>query len=422
MKFESKDYTSYTINLAKLNKFKTIDLYLIIREPIKKEEITIRKILFAVLTHNSKKYYNPKDITIKLEDLYSARIFDSTYRDGRFINTEIFLSGLEDKYTEENNYERIIELLSEILFNPKVENDSFDDEIINLYKERLKNNILELKENPKVYASIKSFELHNKSSVTSYRLDGYIEDLDKIDGKSLYKYYKKVLKTNLFDFYVVGNTNFSYISPLIKKYFSKINIISKKNTNILVKDKTLNRLTTYKESLDFEQSILYLFYKFDNIRPNDRFFKAKIASLLLNGPSGLLFSDIREKHSLCYYIGAEYDYFDNILVITAYISKDNKDKVIKLIKDNIKKLTKLKFNEDLLEAKKDSVINFYENYDLSSYRLKNYMYDTYTLNLMNKDEIITNIKKVNKNDIAKITKKLKLETIYYLEGVKNEEE
>ena len=221
MNFESKDYTSYTINLAKLKKFKTIDLYLIIREPIKKDEITIRKILFAVLTHNSKKYINPKDISIKLEDLYSAKISDATYRDGRFINTEFFLSGLEDKYTEENNYEQIIELLSEILFNPNIEKESFNEDIINLYKERLKNNILELKENPKVYASLRSFELHNPSSVTSYRLDGYIEDLEKINGKTLYKYYKKMLKTNLFDFYVIGNTNFSYISPLIKKYFSK---------------------------------------------------------------------------------------------------------------------------------------------------------------------------------------------------------
>ena len=67
MKFETKDYNSYTINLCNIKKFKTIELWLNIKTPIKKEEITIRKILFSVLFHSTKEYSSPKEISIKLE-------------------------------------------------------------------------------------------------------------------------------------------------------------------------------------------------------------------------------------------------------------------------------------------------------------------------------------------------------------------
>ena len=212
MKYEIKDYNSYTVNLWNIKRFKNIDIVLQIRENIKKEEITIRKILFNVLFHSSSNYKSPKELTIKLEDLYSAIIDTRTYRTGNFICTELIISALEDKYTEENNYNKVIELLSELLFNPKIENNSFDDKIVDLYKEKVRNQITTIKDFPNQYASYKGNLLHDPNSVTSYTMYGYLEDLDNINGKTLFEYYKKVLKTNLFDFYVIGNITMNKIS------------------------------------------------------------------------------------------------------------------------------------------------------------------------------------------------------------------
>ncbi len=422
MKFESKDYNSYTINLCNIKKFKTIELFLNIKTPIKKEEITIRKLLFSVLFHSCKEYPTPKEISIKLEDLYSAGLSESVYRDGRFLVTEASISSLEDKYTEENNFEEAVHLLSEILLNPKIENDSFDDKIVDLYKTRFKASIENITENPGRYAAIRGLEEHNKNSITSYRMDGYIEDLDKIDGKSLYKYYKKIFKTNLFDFYVVGNITLNKVSSIIKKYFNKIDIISKKNTNIFLNDKLLKKVNTTKEQLDYEQSVLRMYYKFDKSSKNDRLFTNRVLSLILGNIPSLLFEKVREKHSLCYSISCRYSYYDNILVIMTNISKENYERVKKLIRETIKDVTRQNFSNKLLEDKKNLIINYFENIDSNPYQLKNYMLDTYTLELMDKDQMIENIKKVSKNDIVKAAKKLKLESIYFLEGVKNDKE
>ena len=420
MKFETKDYNSYTINLCNIKKFKTIELWLNIKTPIKKEEITIRKILFSVLFHSTQEYSSPKEISIKLEDLYSSYITESVYREGKFLLTEVLLSCLEDKYTEENNFEEAIKLLSEILFNPKIENESFDEKIVNLYKERLKTSIENIKEVPARYAHTRGLEEHDKNSITSYRMIGYIEDLDNIDGKTLYKYYKKIIKTNLFDFYVIGNITFNKLSPIIKKYFNKIDIISRKNTNVFLNDKIIKKAKTTKESIAFEQSILKMYFKFDKVTKHERLFYIKILSLILGNVPGLLFDKVREKHSLCYSISGRYSYYDNILCITTNISKENYEKVRKLINETIKDITKQKFSNEILEDKKNLAINFYENLDSSSQNLKSYMVETYTLELMDKDEIIKNIKKITKNDIVKVAKKIKLESVYFLEGVKDE--
>ena len=46
------------------------------------------------------------------------------------------------------------------------------------------------------------------------------------------------------------------------------------------------------------------------------------------------------------------------------------------------------------------------------------MIDAFTLEEFTKEEMIDNIKKVTKNDIIKVSKKLKLESVYFLEGDK----
>lgn len=420
MKFETKDYNSYTINLCNINKWKTIEFYLNIKTPIKKEEITIRKILFSVLFHSCKEYPNPKEISIKLEDLYSSVVSDSTYRDGRFLITELYASTLEDKYTEENNFEETIKLLSEILFNPKVENSSFDDQVVNIYKERLKLSLESVKEQPGRYASIRGLEEHDKTSITSYRMDGSLEDLESIDGKSLYKYYKKIFKTNLFDFYIVGNINMNKTSSIIKKYFNKIDIISRKNNNVYLNDKIIKKTKITKEKIDFEQSTLKMYYKFDKLTKKERLYIAKIFSLILGSTPSLLFDKVREKHSLCYSIGCRYSFYDNLLVVSTSISKDKYEKAKKLIRETIKDVVRQNFSNKILEDKKTFAINMFENIDTNQASLKSYMVDAFTLELYNKDEMIENIKKVTKNDIVKVSKKLRLESIYFLEGDKND--
>ena len=56
MEYTKKDFGAYKLHLIKTDKFKTIEVRLAFRSPIKKEEITLRNILIDMFVLSSKKY------------------------------------------------------------------------------------------------------------------------------------------------------------------------------------------------------------------------------------------------------------------------------------------------------------------------------------------------------------------------------
>ena len=132
MKYTKKDLASYNLHLINTDKFKTITMKVVFSSPIKKEEITMRNVLSDILLQSSKKYESRRELTIKAEDLYAADIYNNTQRLGNYILTSMNLQVLNDKYTEEGNFEKAVKFLSEIIFNPDIENNSFKEDKLDL--------------------------------------------------------------------------------------------------------------------------------------------------------------------------------------------------------------------------------------------------------------------------------------------------
>ena len=89
MEYTKKDFGAY--------KFKTIEVRLAFRSPIKKEEITLRNILIDMFVLSSKKYNSKRSLTIKAQDLYALDIRTNNSRLGNYINTDIYMTVLNDK-------------------------------------------------------------------------------------------------------------------------------------------------------------------------------------------------------------------------------------------------------------------------------------------------------------------------------------
>ena len=104
MEYINKDLGSYHLHLIKTDKFKTVNVRISFRSPIIKEEITIRNVLCDMFLQSSSKYPSKRDLTIAAQDLYAADIQTNNTRLGNYNNLDIYLSVLNDKYTEEGNF------------------------------------------------------------------------------------------------------------------------------------------------------------------------------------------------------------------------------------------------------------------------------------------------------------------------------
>ncbi len=423
MKYTKKDLGSFGLHLINTDKFKTTTVKVIFHTPIHKEEITKRALLADVLLQSTEKYNSKRNLTIKAEDLYSAEVGTSNQRIGNYIFTSFTLQTLNDEYTEEGNVEKSIEFLSEIIFHPDVEKKAFKKDKLDLAKYNTVVSISSVKEDATNYSLIRMTEAYDKESPISYRMTGYLEDLEQITEKNLYETYCNMIENDYADIFVVGNYNNKVITSLIKKYFKFKKIKKAKESYYLNPKKPRKRRLFAKETINNTQSKLAIACPISKMTDYERNYSLVLANLIFGGVSdSKLFKEVREKNSLCYTIYSLINKLDNLLVIMAGIDKINFNKTVELITHNLNEMKKGHFTKEDVEVAKEmyhtslEAIEENENAIISEFLFEE------ILGLDPIPQRIEKMSKVKKQDITKVCKKITMDTVFLLEGVKNEED
>ena len=423
MEYIKKDLGSYKLHLIKTDKFKSITVKVSFHRVIKKNEITIRNILSDMFMQSSKKYNSKRELTIKAQDLYAAGLRTTNSRLGNYINTDFYLTVLNDKYTEDGNFASSLEFLSEIIFNPDVEDGKFNEEKLDIVKSTCRSALNSIKEDASNYSLIRMAEAFGEGEPISYRMMGYLEDLDNITGTSLYEFYLDMIKNDFVDIFVIGDVDIKEATDLIKMYF-KFDILKKLKMPFMVDEKKPRRSKlVFNEKIDSTQSKLAIGCRINGLSEYERNYPLTLFNVIFGGCSdSKLFKEVREENSLCYTIYSITNKLDNVLLIRAGIDKENYKKTVSLIEKNLKDMCNGKFDEtDILMAKEYYNTALEEIEDSQSKIINNYL----MMELINTDDIDVKrekMSKVTKSEIVKVAKKVTIDTIFCLEGVRNEED
>ena len=409
------------LHLIKTKKFRSINIKILLKDEIRKNEITKRNLLTDYLVATTKKYPTRKKLNLKIQDLYSLYIGSFNNRIGNMLVTRFNMSLLNPKYTENGMLEESLDLLHEIIFEPNIKNKKFDKEIFDALKKDLESEIKTVKENTRLYSNVRMLE--NMGSLPySYRGFGYLEDLDTIDNQNLYIYYKEFINKCDVDIYVIGDFNETEMIKLIKE---KINFetFKKPKCNInIYHDKILKKPKVIIETEKNNQSKLSIGCKLMNLNEFERKYVINLYNMILGGGFNSKFMQIiREKKSLCYYISSNVNKADNLLIISSGISQENFNDIVKNIKKIMKNIDSMVTDEDLENVKMEYLSILEETQDNMDSIVEN-MVAMDLLNLDDLDKRREEIKKVTLQDIKKISSKVYLDTIYLLRGDLNEKE
>ncbi|MBQ2640073.1 MAG: insulinase family protein [Bacilli bacterium] len=421
MKYIRKNFRTYKLHIIKTKKFKTITIRINFRSPIIKEEITIRNILSEMFTQSSKNYKTKRDLTINAQDLYSVGITTSNTRLGNYINLNFFMNVLNDKYTEKDNFKKSFNFFTDVIFNPDVDNEKFNKEKLDIVKDLCRKSLLSIKEDPAGYSVIRMFEALDKKSPISYRMMGYLEDLDKINEKNLYQYYQKVLKNDLVDIFVIGDVDEEEIIKLVKEKMTFKTLKKERMPYILDEVKPRNKIKKTKETINNNQSKLVIGCRTFNMNEYEKNYVLSLFNVIFGGSSdSKLFKEVREENSLCYTIHSVPNKLDNLLIIRVGIDKENYEKTVSLINKILISMRKGKFSEEDITIAKEYYKTALDDIEENEYRLIDNYFMMELINTDSLDEKRKNIDKVNKSDIIKVAKKIKIDTIFLLEGDINE--
>lgn len=417
MQVINKDLGSYNLHFIKTDIFKTITMKVIFHTPIIKEDITKRNILSDILLQSTKEYKTRRDLTIKSEDLYAADIYTSNQRVGNYIMTSFILQTLNDKYTEENNFEESIKFLHEIIFNPDVEEERFKEDKLELVKSNATLALNSIKEDAANYSLIRMSEAYDKTSPISYRMTGYLEDLDKITEENLYEYYERMLDNDYVDIFILGDINEKELLPIIKKYFKFKKVKKRKASYYLPNKKPRKRRLFAKETTKNSQSKIAIACPITKMTDYEKNYSLLLANIILGGTGdSKLFKEVREENSLCYTIRSNYNRLDNLMVINAGIDNVNFDKAVELITKNVQDMKKGKFTDSDINVAKEFYKTSAESLMESPSRIINEVLTEEILGVEPLSERVRKIEKVTKKDIIRACKKINMDTVFLLEG------
>lgn len=421
MNYEKYSYGAYNLHIINTNKFKTIKVTVNFRTKSLENEITIRNILKMILLNSCKDYPKEKDLIIESENLYDLKVSSLSSRVGNYSILSFNLEFLNEKYTEKNMNEYSLDFFMNLLFKPNVQDNKFDQTSFNVVTNVLRKSINSIKDNKTKYSIIKVLEVMNHNMPYSFNPFGKIEELDSITPESLYEYYKKVLTNDLVDILVVGEVD----SERIREYFTnnfKVNTYKKVKNDILLPN-ILPRKKVKKiiEKDNVNQSKLAIGLRISNMTDYERKYVLRVYNEILGGGgNSMLFNTIREKHSLAYYINSFSQFYDNIAIIYVGVNSSKINMAIKLIKDTLNKMGKGIFSDEDLNNAIQTIISAIEvSEDSNTGIINNY----YAQSLVNADNLDIKIKKysnITKEDVVNIAKKIKMDTIYILEGDINE--
>ena len=172
------------------------------------------------------------------------------------------------------------------------------------------------------------------------------------------------------------------------------------------------------EVREVNQSVLQLGYSF----PTRYGYKDYFTLLVFNGLFGgfvhsRLFTEVREKEGLAYTIGSHFDIFTGLLNVYAGIDKKNRNRAMQLINKQFSTIKVGRFSEALLkQTKKMLQVNLRLAGDSPEVLIERSYNGQYLKNHYSVDDMIDNIDKVSKADVMQLTRKIKLQALYFLEG------
>ena len=420
MNYIKKSLGAYNLHVIKTDLYKTITVKVFFREVVKKENITKRNFLSRLMMLGTKDYPTKVELTKKEQDLYAVNISGTNRRIGNYLDTGLSLRVLNDKYTEVGNFENCIDLLNSIIFNPKVINNKFSLEDFNTVYEEYKADLTSLIENKMNYSLVRGLELTSKDTPIGYRSIGYLEDLEKITPENLYDYYLEVINHNFVDIFILGDVDLEYITNLFREKFP-INTFKKAPQKALLEELKVSKVKTIKESLKAEQDNLVITLNLNNLTEYERNYPLSLFNAILGGGSeSLLFREIREKNSLAYYISSVPNKLDNLIIIRGGVTKGKSNAAIGIIKKILKDLALGKIDDEMITKAKEYYTSALDDVIESTFQI---IESYYMIELLGVDDIETKRKKmlkVTKEEIVAVANKIKMNTIYILEGSDND--
>lgn len=372
-------------------------------------------VLASYLTHCTEKFPSLHLLNERLELLYGAALSCSTAKVGEGFRVSFQVTCLNDRYAldGERISEAVLNLLLDLLLCPYLENGTFAKNQT-ATEIRLCIEDLESEMNDKrAYALRRMIETMCQDEPYGIRTDALLKEVRALTPDDLLHAWKQLLREAHICVCAAGDIAFDALEENLKARFAEIPRQPISIETVFVE--TCEDVTEETETMVLNQSKLVLGFRSGMTSPDDNFYAERVmVDVFGGGPYSRLFTQVREKLSLCYYCSARLNRQKGIVVVQSGIESENKQAALKEILRQLSVMQNGEFTDDALQASKAAIADLFRSVDDMPETAVTYYAQFIDTPLCTPAEFIRGIESVTREDVVAAAKRMSLDTVYFL--------
>lgn len=399
------------------NKFKTDSFAVRFITELTEENAAANAAVAFMLEDTCTAYPTITDFNKRLSQLYGASV-----RSGitRFAHSQVITMaatsiGSRFALDGEDVSALVLELLCGCIFEPVTENGIFPQKQFELKKQELIDDIDADINDKRSYALKQSGKIIYRNEPAGIAVKGEREAAEKLTSEQVWQAYKALLKTAKIEITFTGGALTERCEKILEERFGSL-----ERDNIhtpLVSRSPVKASPEYvTERLDVLQSKMVMAYKtMETNMPVRMVFVSLFGAL----PISMLFMNVREKLSLCYYCAASFANKTGVMYIDSGVESSNILPAQKEIQNQLEMAAKGEFSDELLEQTKLALICSLKSVDDSPRSVSDWYFGYYMETGSEKytpEELSALIGNVTKEQVMEFAASFKLDTVYVLTG------
>ena len=389
------------------DKFKTGCFSLNLLRPMKKEEAAANALIPSVLLRGSETCPDIASISAKLDELYGASVGTLVRKKGEVQLVGFYCDYVQDEYVDEPVFAPVMAFLAELLLHPRLENGAFPEAVLSRINDK------------RTYAASQLIRTMCAGQPYGIPRIGEPDDLTEITAKSLYAHYRNLLATSRVELFYMGSLSPEAVAKVLQTVLADLpraEAFVPVGTTPAPAARPLQEKT---ERLDVTQGKLSLGF-FTDITAKDPRYPALVlaATVFGGGATSKLFTNVREKMSLCYYASASFEKFKGVLSVSSGVEFSKLETAKTEILRQMEACKAGDITDDELESARGYLVSDLKIAMDSPGRLDDYYMGQI---LLEQDgtmqDLASAIARVTKQEAAEAIQALRLDTIYALEGV-----
>lgn len=410
------------LTALRTDQFKTGYLTASLLTQLTREQAADNAVLPYVLRRGTASLPDMRAFSARLDGLYGAAIEPKVRKLGEIQALGFAASFSEDRYLPQGEeiFPEIVRLMGELWLSPNTRGGLFLPDYVDSEKEKLLQRLESLRNNRSAWAVRRLVE--NMCSMEDYAVSamGGADEAENIHYVKLTKDYRALLGASPVEFFYCGSRRGDEVARMLE---DAMLLLPRGEIDLdMGTDVRMNALESqpryFVEEMDVTQGSLAMGFRLGKCMEDPDEAAIRVFNAVYGGcVTSRLFTNVRERLSLCYYASSSVDLHKGIMTVSSGIDFDKYDPAREEIIAQLDSLRRGEITEEELSAAKNAAVNAMRTVPDSPAALEDF-YLSQTVKGLDASplDMAALMEEVTADQVTEIAQGVELDAVYFLKG------